>query len=417
MAKRRVVITGLGTVNPLALSAAEFWDGMLAGQSGIARITKFDPQAFDSQIGGEVTGFTGPPESHVDKREAKRMDAFAQYALAAAVEAVGDSGLDFQREDLERCGVVIGSGIGGLGTLESQHLRLLEKGPSKVSALTVPKLMINAGSAACSILWGLRGHNSAVATACATAGHAITDALRAIQRGEANAMITGGSEAALTEIGLASFCALKGLSTRNDEPQRASRPWDKDRDGFIIADGAGVIVLEELEHARARGAEVYCELLGSGTSADAHHITAPDPDGQGAALAMERGLRDAAVAADEIDHINAHGTSTVLGDIGETRAIKRVFGAHAADGLPIGSTKSYVGHSLGASGGIEIVALAMTIKHQTVPATLNLEEPDPQCDLDYVPGAAREVEVRTAISNSFGFGGHNCTLVVRRFAG
>ena len=416
MAKRRVVITGLGTVNPLALNVADFWDAMMAGRSGIARITKFDCSEYDSQIGGEVTGFTGPPTTQVARRDAKRMDPFAQYAVAAAVEAVEDSGLDFSREDPNRCGVVVGSGIGGLQELEQQHRRLLEKGPSKVSAFTIPKLMVNAASGCISILWGLHGLNTAPVTACASAGHAMTDGLRCIHRDEAEIIIAGGSEAALTAIGLSSFCALRGLSTRNDEPHRASRPWDKDRDGFVMSDGAGVVVLEELEHAKARGARIYCELLGSGTSADGYHITAPEPDGKGAALAVERGLEDAGVSAEQIQYVNAHGTSTQLGDIGETRALKRVFGDHARKTM-ISSTKSFIGHSLGASGGIEMVVVAMSIMKNTVPHTLNLETPGEECDLDYVPDSPREAKVDVAISNSFGFGGHNVSLVVRRFTG
>lgn len=417
MAKRRVVITGLGTVNPLALNVADFWAGMMAGRSGVARITKFDCADYDSQIAGEVKGFTGPPTSHVDKREARRMDPFAQFAVAAAIEAVTDSGLDFSKEQVLHCGVVVGSGIGGLQELESQHLRLIEKGPSKVSAFTIPKLMVNAAAGNISILWGLRGFNSATVTACASAGHAMTEALRCIQRGEADVIIAGGSEAAVTRIGLSSFCALRGLSTRNDDPEAASRPWDRDRDGFVMSEGAGIVVLEELEHAKGRGARIHCELIGSGASGDGYHITAPEPDGTGAALAMTRGLEDSGLAPEQVQYINAHGTSTVLGDIGETLALKRVFGDYAHKGLMISSTKSFIGHSLGASGGIEMVALAMAIREQTIPPTLNLENPDEQCDLDYVPLTPRQANVDVAMSNSFGFGGHNVSLVVRRFTG
>lgn len=414
MGKPRVVITGLGTVNPLALNVSDFWAAMLAGRSGIARIAKFDPSAYASQIGGEVKGFDGPPESHVDRREAKRMDPFTQYALAAAVEAVLDSGLDMARQDPERCGVSVGSGIGGLQELEVQYLRLLEKGPEKVSAFTIPKLMANAAAGNISIVWGLRGPNTAAVTACASAGHSITEALRVLQRGEVDVMITGGSEAALSRIGLASFCALRGLSTRNDDPEHASRPWDKDRDGFLMADGAGVIILETLEHATARGARIYAELLGSGVSGDGYHITAPDPEGKGAALAVQRALADAGVDHDRVTYVNAHGTSTTLGDIAETKALKKVFG-DGAKKLMISSTKSFIGHSLGASGGIEAVATAKGISTGIVPQTANLFEPDPECDLDYVPLTPRQHPIDVAISNSFGFGGHNVCLVFGRF--
>jgi 3-oxoacyl-[acyl-carrier-protein] synthase II len=417
MAKRRVVITGLGTVNPLALNVPDFWSGMMAGRSGIARITKFDPAEYDSHIGGEVKGFDGPPETFVDKREARRMDPFVLYAVTAAIEAVQDAGLDFQREDRTRCGVIVGSGIGGLQELETQHIRLLEKGPSKISAFTIPKLMANAASGNISILFNLEGVNSATVTACASAGHAMTDALRTIHRDEADVVISGGSEAAMTKIGVASFCALKGLSCRNDDPEHASRPWDKDRDGFVIADGAGIVVLEELEHAKARGARIYCEFLGSGASGDGYHITATQPDGKGGALAMTRALKDAGMDAGQVQYINAHGTSTQLGDIAETRAVKTVFGDYARKGLMISSTKSFIGHSLGASGGIEMIAVAMAIVNKTVPQTMNLFEPGPECDLDYVPNTPRELELNVAMSNSFGFGGHNVSLVIRRFNG
>jgi 3-oxoacyl-[acyl-carrier-protein] synthase II len=416
MAKPRVVITGLGTVNALALNVPDFWAAMLAGQSGIARIAKFDCTDYACQIGGEIKGFDGPPESYVDRREAKRMDAFTQYALAAAVEAVADSGLDMSRIDVERCGVSVGSGIGGLQELEIQYLRLLEKGPEKVSAFTIPKLMVNAAAGNISILWHLRGPNSAAVTACASAGHSMTEALRVLQRGEADIMITGGTEAALTRIGLASFCALRGLSTRNDDPQHASRPWDKDRDGFLMADGAGVIILETLDHAAKRGARIYAELLGSGVSGDGYHITAPEPEGRGAALAVKRGLADAGVDQERVTYVNAHGTSTTLGDIAETKALKNVFG-QGAKKLMISSTKSFIGHSLGASGGIEAVATAKAIACGVIPQTANLFEPDPECDLDYVPLTPRQHPIDVAISNSFGFGGHNVSLVLGRFNG
>ncbi len=417
MPSRRIVVTGMGTVNPLAVTVPEFWSSLLAGKSGIRRIQRFDPSPYPSQIGGEVVGFDGVPAAYLDVRESRRMDRFAQFAVTAAIDAVRDSGLDFAREDVERCGVLVGSGIGGLQELEEQHLRLLDKGPTRVSPFTVPKLMINAASGSISILWGLRGPNSAVVTACASAANAIGEAMRTIQRNEADVMITGGSEAAVTPLGLASFCSLKGLSCRNNEPHRASRPFDKDRDGFLLSEGAGIIVLEELEHARRRGANILAELVGYGASGDGYHITAPDPEGRGAALAMRRCLQDAKLAPEQVQYINAHGTSTDLGDVAETGAIKQVFGAWAKNGLAVSSTKSSHGHLLGASGGVEIIASILAIRDNVLPATLNLETPDERCDLDYVPLQPRQAKIDVALSNSFGFGGHNACLIVRRFLG
>jgi len=420
MARRRVVVTGMGTVNPIGHSVPEFWSALTEGRSGIRRIARFDPAPFTSQIGGEVQNWETVPDNcaHlVDPREARRMDRFAQFAVAAAIEAVADSGLDFAREDRDRCGVIVGTGIGGLQELEDQHRRMMEKGPKRVSPLTVPKLMGNAACGNISIIWHLRGPNYCTVTACASAANAIGEALRAIQFDAADVILSGGSEAAVTPIGLASFCALKALSTRNDEPRRASRPFDKDRDGFLLSEGAGVAVLEELDHARARGARIYAELIGYGSSADAYHITAPDPDGGGASLAMQRALADGQVAPEGVDYINAHGTSTELGDVSETRAVKRTFGPHAAGGLMISSTKSATGHLLGASGGVELIAGALTIDRGTIPPTLNLEQPDAECDLDYVPLTPREKKVNVVLSNSFGFGGHNACLLLRRFEG
>jgi 3-oxoacyl-[acyl-carrier-protein] synthase II len=418
MSKRRVVITGLGTVNPLAWDVESYWNALLEGRSGIRRIARFDPAPFESQIGGEVPGdWPGIPEAYVDKREMKRLDRFAQFAVGASIEAVSSSGLDFDRLDRGRCGVLIGSGIGGLQELETQHQRMLEKGPGRVSAFTVPKLMVNAGSANVAILWRLRGPNSAVATACASAGNAIGDAFRLIQRGQAEVMVAGGSEAALTKIGLASFCALKALSTRNDDPGHASRPFDKDRDGFVLAEGAGMLILEDLVHARRRGAGILAELVGYGSNCDASHITAPDPDGSGAAGAIRLALADAHIAPEQVDYINAHGTSTQLNDISETRAIKAVFGRHAYNGLVISSTKSAVGHLLGASGGVELIATVKTLLTGWIHPTQNLHHPDAECDLDYCPLRKRAKQVRYALSNSFGFGGHNVVLVVRKFEG
>jgi len=417
MADRRVVLTGLGTVNPLAHSVKRFWEDLLAGKSGIRRIARFDPSPFASQIGGEVQDWLSVPSELLDPRESKRMDRFAQFAVASSIEAVSDSGLDFEKEDRTRCAVIIGTGIGGLQELEDQHKRLLAKGPKKVSPFTVPKLMGNAAAGNVSILWGLRGPNYAVVTACASAANAIGETMRVIQRGEADLAITGGAEAALTVIGLASFCALKGLSTRNDDPAHASRPFDKDRDGFLLSEGAGCVVLEELERAKKRGAKIYGELIGYGASADAYHITAPEPEGNGAVLAMQRALADAEAAPDQVDYINAHGTSTQLGDIAEVRAIKRVFGDYATGGLAVSSTKSSTGHLLGASGGVELIASAMAILEGVIPATMNLDHPDEQCDLDFIPNTPREKKVDVIMSNSFGFGGHNASLILKRFEG
>jgi 3-oxoacyl-[acyl-carrier-protein] synthase II len=417
MANRRVVVTGLGTVNPLARSVGEFWTALLACQSGIRPIERFDTTGFASRIGGEVQNWTTIESDLIDPREAKRMDRFAQFAVAAAIEAVNDSGLHFAHEAPGRCGVIVGTGIGGLQELEDQHKRMLERGPGRVSPFTVPKLMGNAASAHISIVWQLSGPNFCTVTACASGANAIGEAYRTIQQNEADVIISGGSEAALTPIGLASFCALKGLSTRNDDAAAASRPFDKDRDGFLLSEGAGIVIIEELSHALARDARIYCELIGYGSSADAYHITAPDPDGNGAVLAMEDALRDAGTAPEEVDYINTHGTSTVLGDLAETRAIKRTFGAHATNGLVVSSTKSATGHLLGASGGVELIACAKTIQDGVLPATLNLDEPDEECDLDYVPKTPRESKVNVVLSNSFGFGGHNACLLVRRFEG
>ena len=417
MPTRRVVVTGMGTVNPLAVTVEGFWKALIACQSGIRRIQRFDPARFTSQIGGEVLGFDGVPASYMDGRESKRMDRFAQFAVTAAIDAVRDAGLDFQREAPDRCGVLVGSGIGGLLELEEQHNRMIQKGPGRVSPFTIPRLMINAAAGSISILWGLRGPNSAVVTACASASNAIGEAMRTVQRDEADVMITGGSEAALTPLGLASFCALKGLSTRNDEPQRASRPFDRDRDGFVLSEGSGIVVVEELEHARKRSARIDAELIGYGASGDGYHITAPDPEGKGATAAMRRALQDASLAPDQVQYVNAHGTGTDLGDVAETRAVKQVFGDWAKGGLVISSTKSSHGHLLGASGGVELIASILAIREGVIPPTLNLEHADERCDLDYAPLRPRETKVDVALSNSFGFGGHNACLLVRKFVG
>ena len=415
MAKRRVVITGLGTVNPLAWDVDTFWTALLAGESGVKRIERFDPVDFGSQVAGEVHGWPGIPESYLTKREIRRLDRFAQFAVGAAIEAVEHSGLDFDAEVRGRCGAIIGSGIGGLEELETQHLRMIAKGPGKISAFTVPKLMGNAGSGNVGIVFGLRGHNSSVATACASAANAIGDAYRLIQNGEQDVMVTGGSEAALTKIGLASFCALKALTTRNDDPIHASRPFDRDRDGFVLAEGAGIIVIEELTHALDRGAKILAEVVGYGSTCDGGHITAPDPEGRGAAEAIRLALADGGLAPEQVDYVNAHGTATQLNDVMETKAMKAVFGDYATNGLQISSTKSSIGHLLGASGGVEIIAAVKTIESGWIAPTLNLENPDDCCDLDYCPLEKRRAEVQCAISSSFGFGGHNVVLAVKAF--
>jgi 3-oxoacyl-[acyl-carrier-protein] synthase II len=342
------------------------------------------------------------------------MDRFSQFAVQSAIEAVEDSGLDFDNEDLDRCGVLVGTGIGGLQELETQHLKLIDKGPKRVSPFTVPKLMGNAASGNVSLVWGLAGPNHSVATACASASTSIGEALRILQRGETDVMLTGGSEAALTRIGLASFCALKGLSTRNDDPEHASRPFDKDRDGFLLAEGAGVIVLETLEHARKRNAPIYAELIGYGATADGYHITAPDPEGRGASKAMVKAIADGELNPADVDYINTHGTSTELGDVAETGAIKKVFGSYATDGLMVSSTKSATGHLLGASGGVELIACLKAMKHEVIPPTLNLDNPEEGCDLDYIPHQPRQAKADVMLSNSFGFGGHNACLLIKR---
>jgi 3-oxoacyl-[acyl-carrier-protein] synthase II len=409
MTRRRVVITGMGTVNPLGSEVPEFWRSLCAGRSGISRIELFDTSDFKVHFGGEVKPFN--PEVALDPKTARRLDRFAQFGQVAAIKAVKDSGLDLSKEDPFRCGVIIGSGIGGLMEFEEQHGRYYKGGPGKISPFVIPKMIANGASGNISIHFGLKGPNTAVATACASAGNAIGDALRAIQWDYADVMVTGGAEAAMTPMGLGGFISARALSTRNEEPQRASRPFDKDRDGFVLSEGAGVVVLEELERAKRRGATIMGEILGCGCTADAYNITAPHPEGEGAARAMELALQDARLNPDNIQYINAHGTSTPLGDEAETRAIKKVFGSHAHK-LAISSTKSMIGHLLGASGGVELIATALTIRQGVIHPTINYETPDPGCDLDYVPNTARETRVKRAISNSFGFGGHNCCLVI-----
>ncbi len=412
MGLHRVVVTGLGAITPLGCGVSAFWDGLISGRSGIRSIASFDAQPFDVHFGGECVDFK--PSEHLDVRQIKRMDRFAQLALVAAREAFRDAGLPFAGLDSTRAGVIMGTGIGGLTELEDQHKRLIEKGPSRVSAFTIPKLMTNAGCGHISIEFGLRAVNTAVATACASAGNAMGDAFNTIRHGFAQIIVTGGAEAALTPLGLAAFAAMKALSTRNDDPARASRPWDKERDGFVLSEGSGVLIFEELEHAKSRGARIYAEVIGFGATADAGDMVQPDAEGKGSGRAMEMALRDAGVNPDAIDYINAHATSTPLGDIAETNAVKRVFGAHAGR-LAISSTKGATGHTLGASGGIEAVACVAAMHQNAIPPTINLSEPSPECDLDYVPNRARDARLKTVMSNSFGFGGHNACIVLRRF--
>ncbi|MEX0777023.1 MAG: beta-ketoacyl-ACP synthase II [Phycisphaeraceae bacterium] len=413
MDQRRVVITGLGWVTSLGLSVEQVFADLLAGKSGIGAITRFDTGAYATKFGGEISDWQGAP--NLDKRESRRMDRFGQFAMNAAIDAVRDSGLEFAKEDPWRSGSIIGTGIGGIEEMADGHKKLLEKGPDRVSPFMVPKLMCNAGSGNISIYFGIKGPCMACASACASAAHALGDAANLIRHNVADVMIAGGSEAALTPLGLACFIALRALSQRNDDPTTASRPFDKDRDGFILSEGAGVLVLEEYEHARQRGARIYAEFLGYGQSADGTHITAPDEEGRGAAHAMELALKDAHLNTTDVKYINAHGTSTPLGDAAETRAVKRLFGDEARK-IPVSSTKSMTGHLLGASGGVEAVIAAKVVQTNQVPPTINYQTPDPDCDLDFVPNTARDLSahggVTVAMSNSFGFGGHNVSLVV-----
>jgi 3-oxoacyl-[acyl-carrier-protein] synthase II len=407
---RRVVITGMGAVTPLAADLKSYWDRLLAGQSGIGFIEEVDTTEFKVKIGGEVKNWH--PEKFFDSKACRRMDRFSQFAMVAALEAWTDAGLDIAREDPFRFGSIVGCGIGGLNEYEDQHTKFLQGGgPRSVSPFVIPKMMPNAGAGNISIHFGLAGPSRAISTACASAGDAIADAMRVIQLDEADLMVTGGAEAAITDMGLGGFISARALSMRNDNPQAASRPFDKDRDGFVLAEGAGILILEELEHAKKRGVRIYAELLGAGSTSDAHNITAPHPEGIGAARAMQLALRSAKLDPADIDYINAHGTSTELGDAAETLAVKKVFGDHART-VAISSTKSMIGHTLGASGGVELVATVMSIKDGVVHPTINLDTPDPACDLDYVPNVARKMQVRHALSNSFGFGGHNVSLVV-----
>jgi 3-oxoacyl-[acyl-carrier-protein] synthase II len=407
----RVVVTGVGALTPVGNTAEEFWTSLTQGRSGIGPITRFDTAGFPTRIAGEVKNFD--PLAWVDKKEARRLDPFLQYAIAGAAMAVDDAALDTSRVEATRFGVLIGSGIGGITTLLDTHHVLLGKGPDRVSPFFIPMMIINMASGLVSMRFGAKGPNSSVATACATGNHAIGDAFKLIQRGEADVMIAGGSEAIVVPLCIAGFSALKALSTRNDEPTRASRPFDADRDGFVCGEGAGILVLETLDHARRRDARIYAELVGYGLTGDAHHMTAPDPDGDGAARAMAGALQDGGLAPETVGYVNAHGTSTPYNDRFETMAIKRVFGDHARR-LAVSSTKSMTGHLLGAAGGIEAIATVLALHHGVLPPTINYETPDPECDLDYVPNQARKQDVEVAVSNAFGFGGTNATLAFRK---
>jgi 3-oxoacyl-[acyl-carrier-protein] synthase II len=414
MKDRRVVITGMGVMTPVGNDLKTFWDNLTNGVSGIGPIQHLDVTEYDCRIGGEVRGFD-PKLFFKNPKDIRRTDRFAQMALAAAKMAMEDSGIDLERVNRDRFGVNVSSGIGGLKTLEDQHTTLLTKGPSRVSAFTIPMLISNMASGLISMEFALKGPNLCIVTACATSNNAIGESWRIIKFGDADIFIAGGAEAAIIPIGLAGFAAMKALSTRNDEPERASRPFDRDRDGFVMGEGAGILMVEELEHAKARGAKIYCELAGYGLSADAYHMTAPEPDGEGAARAMQIALNHAGINPEQVDYVNAHATSTGLGDICETRAIKTVFGAYAKNGLSISSTKSMTGHLLGGAGAIEMAACLFAMRDSVIPPTINLENPDPECDLDYTPNVAKEKKVRVAVNNSFGFGGHNATLVAKEF--
>lgn len=408
--ERRVVVTGLGAVTPLGIGAQPTWEGMRAGRSGITNITLFDATDFTSRIAGEVSDFD--PTLWIEAREVRHTDRFVHFAMAAAAMAVEDSGLDFAAADGDRAGVLIGSGIGGTWTWEQQHRNLLEKGPRRISPFFIPMLIMDMAAGRVAMRYGAKGPNLAIATACATSAHALGEAAEIIRRGDADIMIAGGAEAAVSPLALGGFCSLRALSKRNDDPPRASRPFDRDRDGFVMAEGAGIVLLELLDDAKKRGARIYGEILGYGATADAYHITDPEPEGEGMAASMSAALRDAQIPPEDIDYVNAHGTATSVGDLAETKALKRVFGDRAYK-LPISSTKSVTGHLLGAGGAVEAIACLCATRDNIAPPTINLDNPDPECDLDYVPNVAREVPIRTTMTNSFGFGGHNATLILR----
>jgi 3-oxoacyl-[acyl-carrier-protein] synthase II len=414
MELRRVVVTGMGALTSVGLSVEELWRSCLAGKTGIDLITSFDTTNFSVKIAGELKGFN--PEDHIDKVEARRMDRFVQLAVVASDAAIKDAGLDLEAEDRTRIGVLVGSGVGGIQTLEAQHTNLVTKGPSRVSPFFVPMMIVDMASGIVSMRHGLKGPNFATVSACSSGAHAIGEAFRMIQIGTADVMVAGGAEGAVSPMTVAGFASMKALSRRNQEPTRASRPFDRDRDGFVLGEGAGILVMETLDHALARGAAIYAEVAGYGASADAYHMTAPDPKGEGAVAAMTLALKDAGVGPEEVSYINAHGTSTPYNDKIETAAIKAVFKEHACN-LAVNSTKSMIGHLLGAGGAVEMVVTILSVKHGQVHPTINLENPDPECDLDYVPGESRKAEVRVALSNSFGFGGHNVSLATRAYSG
>src|SRR5882672_8828612 len=412
---RRVVITGMGVVTPLGNDVDTFWKNLIAGQCGIDKISAFDSSPFDTHIAGEVKNFD-PTAAFPSPKEIRRTDRFSQFGVYAGHQALLDSGLDLEKENRDEIGVIIGSGIGGLKTTADQLNVLLDRGPGRVSPFTIPMLISNMASGLFSMYNNLRGPNFATCSACSTANHAIGEAWRAIKMGDASVMFAGGAEAAVVSVGIGGFCAMRAMSTRNDDPKHSSRPFDKDRDGFVMGEGAGVVVLEELEHAKKRGAQIYCEIAGYGNTADAYHITSPPPGGEGAARCMKMALRTGGLNAGDISYVNAHGTSTPQGDVCETQAIKTVFGEHARK-LAVSSTKGATGHMLGAAGAVEMTACALAIKHGVVPPTINLQTPDPECDLDYVPNTAREMTVNAIVNNSFGFGGHNATIAAKKFVG
>jgi len=413
MAEHRVVVTGLGVISPIGNDVATLWQALQNGKSGAGRVTYFDASKFDSQVDAEVKGFD-PSLYGMTLKDTKRMEVFVQYAVAATKHAVVDAGFVLEKTDLTRAGVLIGSGIGGLHRMEEEHSHYLERGASKISPFLIPSLIVNEAAGQVAIVFGFKGPNSCVATACASGAQSIGDAFKIIQRGQADIMACGGTESCITPLGFGGFCSLKALSTRNNEPEKASRPFERDRDGFVMAEGAGVVILEELEHARKRGAKIYAEMVGYGMSCDAYHITAPDPSGDGARRAIEEALKDAHLNPEDITYINAHGTSTKLNDKVETLAIKLALGSHAKK-VMVSSTKSMTGHLLGAAGGVEFAISCLATKHNIIPPTINYEHPDPECDLDYVPNTTRKTEVNVVMSNSLGFGGHNATLVVKKF--
>ena len=413
--ERRVVVTGLGVVSALGNEVDTFWNRLIAGECGIDRITAFDPSAYDTQIAGEVKDFN-PAPAFPSPKEIRRTDRYSQLGVYAAWQAIRDSGLDLEKVNRDEVGVFIGSGIGGLETVTAQHKILLERGPGRLSPFMIPMLISNMASGLVSMYHNLRGPNFATCSACATANHALGEAWRTIKMGDARVMLAGGAEATVVPIGIGGFCAMKAMSTRNAEPKRASRPFDLGRDGFVMGEGSGVVVLEELEHAKARGARIYCELAGYGNTADAHHLTAPSPGGEGASRCMRMALNNARLRPEDVSYINAHGTSTPQGDIAETMAIKSVFGEHSRK-VMVSSTKGATGHMLGAAGAVEMIVCAKALQTDTVPPTINYEVPDPECDLDYVPNTARQTKVNAAVNNSFGFGGHNATLIGTKFNG